>query len=132
MARLEERAVLTAEFAGAPDAFVAAWKARASDDPQAVADAKQALEERDGVSYSWSSQTKEFAPALRFTKRRIAIVHVPERRENIARPRERRASSRQRARAPTGDDPSPESDPPLEVIPLSRWQRELRRALGSA
>jgi hypothetical protein len=40
--------------------------------------------------------------------RRAPIPHV-------ARPRERRPTSRQRTRAPTSDDPSPEPEPPLEV-----------------
>jgi hypothetical protein len=46
-----------------------------------------------------------------------SIVHAPERRENVARPRERRPATRRQARAPTSDDPSPpESDPaPVEV-----------------
>jgi hypothetical protein len=36
---------------------------------------------------------------------RKPIICAPERRENIARPREHRPSTRRRARAPTGDEP---------------------------
>jgi hypothetical protein len=64
----------------------------------------------------------------RAPEHRQPIVHVPARRE---RPREHRAPARGRARAPTSDDPSPESDPPLRVIPPAAFRRELaERGLG--
>jgi hypothetical protein len=47
-----------------------------------------------------------------------ATVHVPQRRENVARPRERRPATRRRARAPTSDDPSPKTEPP----PVEVWR----------
>ena len=58
-------------------------------------------------------------------------VYAPPRRENIARPRERRAASRRRARAPSGDDPS-EPDPPLHVIPPSAFRAECDRLFGES
>jgi hypothetical protein len=73
--------------------------------------------------YSFDAEHRLVAPAL-------TRIHAPERRENVARPRERRPTARQRARAPSGDDPSPESDPPLRVIPLATFRRVLRHALG--
>ena len=57
--------------------------------------AKLARWKREG--YSFDAEHRLVAPAL-------ARIDAPERRENAARPRERRPATR-RARAPTGDDP---------------------------
>ena len=56
-------------------------------------------------------------------------VHMSDSREvaPAARPRERRAARRARARSPGGDDPS---EPPLAEIPLPAIERASRRALG--
>ena len=65
---------------------------------------------------------------LRMLPARTApIINAPPRLE---RNRERRAASHRRARAPTGDDPSP--SPELEVRSYARWKRDVRRALGGA
>jgi hypothetical protein len=49
-------------------------------------------------------------------RRRAPVVHVPERRENVAttRPREHRSPSRSRSAA-RGDPDPPEPEPPVEV-----------------
>jgi hypothetical protein len=67
--------------------------------------AKLALWKREG--YSFDADHRLVAPAL-------TRVQAPERREPVARPRERRAG---RASTSSRDDPSPEPDPPLTVIP---------------
>jgi hypothetical protein len=71
--------------------------------------------------YTFDSERRLVAPAL-------TRIHVPERRENAARPRERRVR-RSRSTASRGE-PDPEPEPPLRVIPLAAFRRELRRALG--
>jgi hypothetical protein len=79
--------------------------------------ARLARLKREG--YSFDAEHRLVAPA-------VTRIHAPARRVN----RERRPAGRSRARAPSGDDPSPESDPPLRVIPYATFRRVLRRALG--
>jgi hypothetical protein len=62
---------------------------------------------------------------------RQAVVHVPERREPVATPRERRAP-RRRAGSSRASPSDPDQPPPLRVIPPAAFRRELRRALGGA
>jgi hypothetical protein len=62
---------------------------------------------------------------------------APARREPVARPRERRARRRttaRRTRAGASRDGPGESDldPPLEVLPLSRFRRDVDAWLGAA
>jgi hypothetical protein len=84
--------------------------------------AKLAHWKREG--YSFDAERRLVAPAP-------ARIHVaPQRDYPGNRPRERRPATRRRARAPTGDDPSPESDPPLRVISHATFARVLRHALG--
>jgi hypothetical protein len=64
------------------------------------------------------------ASDLRKAPSRPPVGHVPQRRE---RPRERRASAPRTSRGSPNDDPHH-----LAVIPLSRFRREIRRALGAA
>jgi hypothetical protein len=66
-----------------------------------------------------------------FRRQRSPVVHVPERRENVARPREHRAR-RVRSKTSARGDPDPEPEPPLEVLPLSRFRRDLDAWLGAA
>jgi hypothetical protein len=115
--------VVTAELVGVPEHILAAWKANASDDPEAVEVAKQRLEARDGVPYTWDAETKLFErlPAVVHV-----VVHVPERREPVARPRERRAVAR---RASTSSRGSPDgSEPPLDRPRLTRAERDALKA----
>jgi hypothetical protein len=70
---------------------------------------------------------------------RRQVIRAPDRRRPVAqaasRPRERRVRSREQRRtartASSRGDPD-EPEPPLEVIPLARFQRELERAFGGA
>lgn len=77
------------------------------------------------AGYSFDEDHRLVAPAL-------TRIHAPARRENVnaARPREGRPATRQRARTPTSDDPSPSPD--LEVRSYARFRRDLRHALGAA
>jgi hypothetical protein len=75
----------------------------------------------------------EMAKTLeRVSRRPPAVVHVPQRRENVTRPRERRPATRRRARAPTSDDPSEPPEQPVEVwrgvaVASVRMQTRLER-----
>jgi hypothetical protein len=60
---------------------------------------------------------------------RQAVVHVPERREPVATPRERRAP-RRRAGSSRASPSDPSEEPDLAVIPLAAFRRELGLALG--
>jgi hypothetical protein len=109
---------------GVPEHVLAAWKANASDDPEAVEVAKQRLQKRDaeGTPYTWDPETKLFERLQRLP----AVVHVPERREPVARPRERRAVAR---RASTSSRGSPDgSEPPLDRPRLTRAERVALKA----
>jgi hypothetical protein len=66
----------------------------------------------------------------RSSQPRLLQPIVSERREPMARPRERRATTRRSASS--RGDPDPEPPPPLRVIPPAAFRRELRRALGDA
>jgi hypothetical protein len=117
----QQAAGVTFEFSGdrVPEHVIAAAQANASDDAEAVEAAKQRLQKRHGVLFSWDVKTKLFErlPAV--------VVHVPERREPVARPRERRAVAR---RASTSSRGSPDgSEPPLDR-PLTRAERDYLRA----
>lgn len=117
---------VTAELVNAPGWVVAAFQANASADPEEVEAAKQTLRERTGADYGWDPETKMFEPLP-------AVVHAPPRRENAApamRPRERRARRSSTSSRGSPDDPSPEPEPPLEVIPVARFERDVRLALG--
>jgi hypothetical protein len=121
--------------------FSAWWKAKVA--PQLTLELdlknlKAASELQRRVSKLPPSQQRRYekvrvreAPLyLRLLRPRTGTVHAPPRRQNTARPRERRgrrASTSSRA-SPGGLDP----EPPLEVIPPARFRRELRRALGGA
>jgi hypothetical protein len=86
------------------------------------------------VEAAWRKQASRERFERILAAARRAKVHVPERREPVEatkqRPRERRPSTRRRARAPTSDDPSPL--PELEVRSYARFRRDVRRALGGA
>jgi hypothetical protein len=109
------------EFTGAPEWVVEAAKRNASKDPEAFEAAKQRLQERHGVPFSWDPETKLFErlPA--------GVVHVPERREPVAspaaRPRERRVR-RSRGSTSRGDP----SEPPPARPPLTAAERAYLRA----
>jgi hypothetical protein len=116
---------------GVPEHVLAAFQANASDDPEEVKAAKQRLRERNGADYSWDPETKLF-------ERLPAVVDARPRRENAApamrppaiRPRERRGRrASTSSRASPGD---PEPEPPLEVLTLARFRRDVRRVVGGA
>jgi hypothetical protein len=92
-------------------------------DPGPGFDHKQAavwLEQRGRHREASTIRRHGLRLAIRLRRPRPApINHVPQRRENTARPRERRAAPRRRARAPTGDDPS---EPPPEPPPVEVWR----------
>jgi hypothetical protein len=118
------RPAVTFEFSGVPEHVVATAQANASDAPEAVEVAKQRLQERDaeGAPYTWDPKTKLFERLQRLP----AVVHVPERREPVARPRERRAVAR---RASTSSRGSPDgSEPPLDRPRLTRAERDALKA----
>lgn len=71
------------------------------------------------AGYSFDAEHRLVAPAL-------TRIHTPARRVSC----ERRPAGRSRARAPSGDDPSPSPD--LEVRSYARFRRDVRRALGGA
>lgn len=120
---------VTFELVNAPEHVLAAFQANASDDPEEVEAAKQRLRERNGADYSFDPETKLF-------ERLPAVVHAPSRRESAAptapamRPRERRVRRASTSSRGSPDDSDPE--PPLEVIPLACFRRDVRRALGGA
>ena len=76
------------------------------------------------------------APVMLRLVARTPTVHAPERRENVARPRRRRASARRTSPSRDPDDPEPGRAGPLEhhlhVVAPSAFRAELRRALGGA
>ena len=88
-----------------------------------------AIEElrRGSSAAEWSRlKRRTIGQALSLSRKRATIVHVPARRELNPRPRERRATSRARARSPGRSDPDEPDD--LEVSPAFR--RDVSRALG--
>jgi hypothetical protein len=61
---------------------------------------------------------------------RAPIVHVPERREAAAPTARRRERRARRASTPSRASPGDSGpEPPLEVFPLARFRRDVRRAL---
>jgi hypothetical protein len=58
------------------------------------------------------------------------VVHVPDRREPVARPRERRAATRRSGSRASPSDPDEPGE--LEVIPPAVFAAEVSRALGGA
>jgi hypothetical protein len=120
----DKRNVVTADLGeGTPVHVLAAWKANASNDPEAVEAAKQRLQKRDGHRYAWSAATKVFT-------RLPAIVHVPVRREPVANAGEQgqRSGGRPRRAGSSRDGPSSESDPPPARPRLTRAERAALKA----
>jgi hypothetical protein len=97
------------------------WERRQRRNYQNILPDRARLAQLKREGYTFDSERRLVAPAL-------TRIHVAERRENAARPRERRV----RRSSATGSrgDPDPEPEPPLRVIPLAAFRRELRRALG--
>ena len=58
---------------------------------------------------------------------RQPVIHVPAQQENATRPRERRARGSSTSSRGSPDDSEPE--PPLRVVPLARFRRDVRLAL---
>jgi hypothetical protein len=115
------------EMHGAPTSVVDPFKQNASDDPEAVEAAKQALQKRNGGTYGWDAKTKIFE---RFPVERLAAPHSPmgdslgnarHLEQPVSRPRERRA--RMRSNSPSRGDPS---EPDLPERLSADERRELK------
>jgi hypothetical protein len=82
----------------------------------------------------WQSIWGASAAALRSINRHAAALAGGGPTQNAEqqqqRPREHRARRSQRRAA--RDDPDPESEPPLEAVPLARFRRDVRRWLEVA
>jgi hypothetical protein len=102
-------------------------------DDLALAFRMHALHKRTGATYAGDPATGRIERIStgrmeqRLRDARAPIIHVPKPRENQSRQREHRSRSRTRPTRGSPDDPEPE--PPLRVIPLAAFRRELRRAL---
>jgi hypothetical protein len=100
-------------------------------DDETIALMREAIDRQDGT-YAIDPVAHTMKRIVRFSRpptRRAVPVQIPGRIQTSARSPRRRSirSSRARARAP--DDPDPD---PLEVVPLSRFRREVRRWLEGA
>jgi hypothetical protein len=109
--------VLTADLGeGTPAHVLAAWKANASDDPEAVESAKQTLQARDGAEYAWDSKTKIFE------RLPMPVAAATVRRTPVASPGEQGQRGRTSS-APTRGSPDDLADLP------QRLSADERRAL---
>ena len=64
------------------------------------------------------------------SSQRQPVIHGPAHQQNATRPRERRARGSSTSSRGSPDDSEPE--PPLRVVPLARFRRDVQRALGGS
>jgi hypothetical protein len=112
--------------------------------PKHVVVDPESVTNRSGVRYATPGPpvtaplgyaTIELRDAPSWVTKTFALAASPK-REPVAvpatRPREQRARRASTSSRASPDDPSPEPDPPLRVIPLARFRRAVCRALGGS